>query len=450
MEARILELLQHPDKITAEDIALLQKEVTKYPYMQSLRTLQLSAVYHFDAEHYPQELTKTAAYTTDKKILYQFINKKNIEEKKEAAKLKKIVLAQEKPVAQTPEVSEAPVNETKTEEVVTIKEEPKESTPFPTRPEDLNFTKETVLDQFDQRSQEEEPIVAPAEISFNAFDSFLPEVKFTAPSQNLTKEEPSIVEEKAIPEEPKPIINFYQPKAEEVKEPEASKVEETTPEPIQETVLETPKEELSFSWKPLNWSPQPLDAQIKQEETKEKPSTAPEMKPEAVIVEAPKEKEPQVVETPKEEIVETVQEDPINTVSEPEVETPSPEEVKEETSNIPNFVETWQTWLKIDRSQVEEVKAPETILEKKTEIIDRFIEENPKISQLKEDTQYVVKEKNDDIWHLMTETLAKLYVEQRLYSKAIKAYEVLQEKHPSRREEFEERILEIKDLKQNK
>ena len=47
----------------------------------------------------------------------------------------------------------------------------------------------------------------------------------------------------------------------------------------------------------------------------------------------------------------------------------------------------------------------------------------------------------------MTETLAKLYTEQRLYTKAIKAYEILQNKHPEKAEDFKAKIQEIKDLK---
>ena len=90
MEARILELLHRPENIAQEDIALLQKEIYKFPYMQSIRTLHLSAVHLFEQENYQKELTKTAAFTTDKKILYQFINKKKIEEKKEVVKFKKI------------------------------------------------------------------------------------------------------------------------------------------------------------------------------------------------------------------------------------------------------------------------------------------------------------------------------------------------------------------------
>ena len=122
-----------------------------------------------------------------------------------------------------------------------------------------------------------------------------------------------------------------------------------------------------------------------------------------------------------------------------------------EQSNIPNFVNTWQSWLKIDRTeQPEEIAQPEKVIEKKAEIIDKFIEENPKISQLKEEVNFVVKEKTDDISHLMTETLAKLYLEQRLYTKAIKAYEVLQNKYPERAEDFKAKIQEIKDLRQGK
>ena len=142
-----------------------------------------------------------------------------------------------------------------------------------------------------------------------------------------------------------------------------------------------------------------------------------------------------------------VQETSVQTI-ENQVEKVSAEE---NNSNVPGFVNTWQSWLKIDRSGI---KTPENIpvkvIEKKAEIIDKFIEENPKISQLKEEVNFVVKEKNDDISHLMTETLAKLYTEQRLYTKAIKAYEILQNKHPEKAKDFKVKIQEIKDLKQGK
>lgn len=124
----------------------------------------------------------------------------------------------------------------------------------------------------------------------------------------------------------------------------------------------------------------------------------------------------------------------------PVPETIETKEVPE--SNVGTFINTWQSWLKIERPV-----PTEEVAKVKEKIIDNFIETNPKISQLKEESSYVVKEKKDDISHLMTETLAKLYTEQKLFSKAIKAYELLSEKHPDKKDYFEEKIEEIKEIR---
>ena len=110
-------------------------------------------------------------------------------------------------------------------------------------------------------------------------------------------------------------------------------------------------------------------------------------------------------------------------------------------SNIPGFINTWQSWLKIDRT--EEILKEKAIT--KTKVIESFIENNPKISQLKDEVNFVVKEKTDDISHLMTETLANLYIEQKLYTKAINAFQILIGKHPDKKDYFEAKIQEIKD-----
>lgn len=153
------------------------------------------------------------------------------------------------------------------------------------------------------------------------------------------------------------------------------------------------------------------------------------------------------------------------TIAQPEKEVQNKEEEKEEIqkekieealpevpkknlldSNVPGFINTWQSWLKIDRVEdVEEKEKEET--EIKTKAIEVFIENNPKISQLREESSYVVKEKNDDISHLMTETLATLYFEQKLYTKAIKAFEILIKKNPEKEEYFKNKIQEIKDFR---
>lgn len=122
-----------------------------------------------------------------------------------------------------------------------------------------------------------------------------------------------------------------------------------------------------------------------------------------------------------------------------------------EDSNVPQFINTWQSWLKIDRSKEQaQEKIEISITEIKNKVIENFIEKEPRISKLKEESDFVIKERNDDISHLMTETLANLYTEQKLYAKAIKAYGILSEKHPAKKAHFDDKINQIKELRQNK
>ena len=98
--------------------------------------------------------------------------------------------------------------------------------------------------------------------------------------------------------------------------------------------------------------------------------------------------------------------------------------------------------------QKEEIP-PVDQVEVKNTIIENFIQKEPKISKLKEESDFVFKEKDGNISHLMTETLANLYISQKLYSKAIKAYEILGEKHPEKKEYFLDLIQKTKDLRKN-
>ena len=88
---------------------------------------------------------------------------------------------------------------------------------------------------------------------------------------------------------------------------------------------------------------------------------------------------------------------------------------------------------------------------KKLEIIDKFIEANPKIPPIKqiETTPVVLMQTEGDTSYLMTETLAKVYLEQKKYQKAIQAYEILILKYPEKSSLFADRISDIKSLQQN-
>lgn len=77
MNARVLELLKQPKNIQKEDLQVLKDEIQTFPYLQNVRALHLYGVHLYDAENYQKELSKTAAYTTDKKNLYHLINGKS-------------------------------------------------------------------------------------------------------------------------------------------------------------------------------------------------------------------------------------------------------------------------------------------------------------------------------------------------------------------------------------
>ena len=84
------------------------------------------------------------------------------------------------------------------------------------------------------------------------------------------------------------------------------------------------------------------------------------------------------------------------------------------------------------------------------EVIDSFIENNPKISSSKEISPAkninLAKKQTFDKEELMTETLAKILVQQKKYNKAVKAYKILSLKYPEKNTFFASQINEIKRL----
>ncbi len=123
----------------------------------------------------------------------------------------------------------------------------------------------------------------------------------------------------------------------------------------------------------------------------------------------------------------------------------------------PSEKHSFQEWLQltkfspIERNFEENKSEIDSEKQKKIDIIDKFIEANPKIAPVKEMTKSPanISKSAEEPTHLMTETLAKVYLEQKKYSKAIQAYEILILKYPEKSSFFANRINEIKNLQQN-
>ncbi len=90
-------------------------------------------------------------------------------------------------------------------------------------------------------------------------------------------------------------------------------------------------------------------------------------------------------------------------------------------------------------------------LKGKLAIIDKFISENPKIKPVSDNAPKPKLVNNDDAISdsLMTETLARIYLEQKNYGKAIQSYKILSLKYPEKSSFFAHQIKLVKELKDN-
>ena len=113
---------------------------------------------------------------------------------------------------------------------------------------------------------------------------------------------------------------------------------------------------------------------------------------------------------------------------------------------------SFSEWLKL--SSVKSIIREPSVRDKmisKSSIIDQFIEKKPKLKPvIKSDNIIVSDLKNESTNSLMTETLAKVYLEQKKYENAIQAYKILSLKYPEKSGFFADQIKSIQILQKNK
>ena len=119
----------------------------------------------------------------------------------------------------------------------------------------------------------------------------------------------------------------------------------------------------------------------------------------------------------------------------------SSDEIKDNQEKIKTEKYSFLDWFDVINDDIPRV-------DKKFDLIDEFIKNSPKIkidnkSGVKSSFKTDQKIKDE----LITETLAKIYVKQKKFNKAIKAYEILSLKYPKKSSFFADQINDIKKLK---
>ena len=127
----------------------------------------------------------------------------------------------------------------------------------------------------------------------------------------------------------------------------------------------------------------------------------------------------------------------------------------EESSDVENSVKVpevlafsdWVTYLKKHQEQKNK-----SSIDDKFDLIDSFIHNKEK--KLDPQIPYKIEDLSEKSWittdELMTETLAKVFVKQKKYDKALEAYQILGLKYPEKNSFFALRIKEIKKLQKLK
>jgi len=474
-------LMNKPDAITEKQADALGSVLNEFPYFQSARALRLKGLYSQNSFKYNYALKVTAAYTTDRSVLFDFITSEAF-----------TAIQSEYYDRKLQDLLEIKVVDS---EIISVQEDKKitEVKIDPIEQSILNSIKEATSGNFKEVTEiEEKPILVIDESVVDNEEPVISADPTVIDEEPVTPEEAKIelIDEQAI------LDSFKEVTAADLDEPlnsEEPKIEIITEEAILDsfTEVETPTEES-------------VETEEKETETIfEEPVIIPAKEATRTFFEEVVDDEiPEVRIDPIEESIyislqeattvifeeaKKEEETPVEAVKEEEkpeiIKVPETVKIAEENLEIGKPLDfsvsekhSFQEWLQLARTEpidrtvegpkeepkkqtaektAEPVVQPAIIDEekkKKAEIINKFIETNPKISPIKQTAitpavQFDInKEENS---YLMTETLARVYLEQKKYTKAIQAYEILILKYPEKISFFADRISDIKILQQN-
>lgn len=401
---RIEYLVAHPYEVEKSDIPLLKKEVEKYPYFYTLRALLLYGLKKENHPSFEDYLNKTSIHSSNRVDLYHYINSEPIQKE-----------IQTKTETISPEMEEEKVEELVENEIIS---EPILENSTSEIIENNNETVEVIDEIIEEKEEElnqEIEVVSETnseEINEDIVDEMI---------ENDTEESELRTDH---------VVDI-------ISDEELNEVAEIT----NKVVVENNSKEENLT------SENDIENAVQQTSGIE------------IIESEPQQVIETIEDNQEEEIIEGLSEN-AEVIEESEPETIEEKvEIIENNSDDSTF--SFSDWLKKVPSQSktqQEIEEEQEIAEReiKYKLIDDFLEKNPKIVPMKKtditpvNTPSNFVQNTEEYSDLMTETLAQIYIEQKKYDKAIKAYKILILKYPEKNSLFANRIKEIENLKNSK
>ena len=171
-----------------------------------------------------------------------------------------------------------------------------------------------------------------------------------------------------------------------------------------------------------------------------------------VILKTEATKETEIVKPVKEEnsnLTQPIESIPLGKNQKEEINEKPVKKAKPKKKEMPVAM-TYTDWVIYSSKDKIAAKEKKKSLEEKIALIDTFLENRPKIPPVSQDQPKVDLSANNEFnkEELMTETLAKVYLQQKKFKKALYAYQILSLKYPEKNSFFADQIKKIKQLQQ--
>lgn len=420
--AQLIQLLQNKGSNSAPLEKALEKELNAHPYFTAVRLLRLKALQESQSLSFDAELKRTAVHIYDRRQLFEWVSMplapsdRSFEEDTSKPQMEEAVQEETADAGAGSEIREVLGSVQAGEEIEEesapeqVEQEAKEEFSAETKPVEEEKEDKTDIAQEHAASEQKEHPVA--------------QVEEAAEESTSVEETPEEAEERAV----------------------AASADKTLPSETEAARPELPEDIVDPAAAARKRVEDLLAAHKKRKEQKDDDPPS-EVKPERreteeTIVPQEEAKAEDQPDGPSSEESTAAEEEAIQPEhTKPASEDSGPEKDDQQADTGSSSFSDWLSSLPSEQERTERKK-------EQIELVDQFLKEPPRFQPKKgktaEQTPNIASESVQERSEFMTETLAKLYIEQGHVEKAIEAYDILRLRFPEKSSFFAGRIRALK------